>query len=163
GVRPVRAVGTSSACGVAIAVSAAAGYALHAPAGALPEYALGYVYLPAALGVAMASVLSAPLGTRLAHRITGTALRRVFALFLLLVRVSVPLPGWAGSVAATGGGDRGEGRGFVATPRHVVRMGQAPAGLCLAAVVLPGGAGFGRGHRLAAVAHHLAGLAGAGC
>jgi len=93
GVRPVRAVGTSSACGVAIAVSAAAGYALHAPAGALPEYALGYVYLPAALGVAMASVLSAPLGTRLAHRISGTALRRVFALFLLLVGVSVALSG----------------------------------------------------------------------
>lgn len=93
GVRPVRAVGTSSACGVAIAIASATGYAVHAPPGALPEHAIGYVYLPAALGVAMASVLSAPLGTRLAHAISGHALRRVFAVFLLLVGVSVALSG----------------------------------------------------------------------
>ena len=93
GVRPVRAVGTSSACGVAIALSAAAGYAVHAPPGALPQHAVGYIYLPAALGVAMASVLAAPWGTRLAHRLSGMALRRVFALFLLLVGVSVALSG----------------------------------------------------------------------
>ncbi|WP_246193647.1 sulfite exporter TauE/SafE family protein [Pseudoxanthomonas suwonensis] len=93
GVRPVRAVGTSSACGVAIAISSAAGYALHAPPGALPGHAIGYVYLPAALGGAMASVLAAPLGTRLAHAISGQALRKVFALFLLLVGVSVALSG----------------------------------------------------------------------
>ena len=93
GVRPVRAVGTSSACGVAIGLSSAAGYALHAPAGALPAHAIGYVYLPAAIGVALASVLAAPWGTRLAHRLSGNALRKVFALFLLLVALSVP---WSG-------------------------------------------------------------------
>ena len=93
GVKPVRAVGTSSACGVAIGLSAAAGFALHAPAGALPAHAIGFVYLPAAIGVALASVLAAPWGTRLAHRLSGEALRKVFALFLLLVAVSVP---WSG-------------------------------------------------------------------
>jgi len=93
GVRPVRAVGTSSACGVAIAVSSAAGYALHAPPGALPQHAFGYVYLPAALGVAMASVLAAPPGTRLAPANSGQALRQGVALFLLLVGVSVALSG----------------------------------------------------------------------
>ena len=93
GVRPVRAVGTSSACGVAIGLSAAAGYALHAPSGALPAHGIGYVYLPAAIGVALASVLAAPWGTRLAHRLSGNALRKVFALFLLLVALSVP---WSG-------------------------------------------------------------------
>lgn len=93
GVAPVRAVGTSSACGVAIGLASAAGYALHAPPGALPAYAVGYVYLPAAIGVALASMLSAPLGTWIAHRISGTALRRVFALFLILVGLSVALSG----------------------------------------------------------------------
>lgn len=93
GVRPVRAVGTSSACGVAIGLSSALGYALHAPAGALPAHGVGYVYLPAAIGVALASVLAAPWGTRLAHRLSGEALRKVFALFLLLVGLSVP---WSG-------------------------------------------------------------------
>lgn len=93
GVRPVRAVGTSSACGVAIGLSSAVGYALHAPPGALPALGVGYVYLPAAIGVALASVLAAPWGTRLAHRLSGEALRKVFALFLLLVGLSVP---WSG-------------------------------------------------------------------
>ena len=89
GVAPVRAVGTSSACGVAIGLSSALGYALHAPAGALPHYAVGYVFLPAAIGVAIASVLAAPYGTRLAHRLSGAALKRVFALFLVSVAVAL--------------------------------------------------------------------------
>ena len=89
GVAPVRAVGTSSACGVAIGLSSALGYALHAPAGALPHYALGYVFVPAAIGVALASVLAAPYGTRLAHHLSGPALKRVFALFLVSVAVAL--------------------------------------------------------------------------
>lgn len=89
GVAPVRAVGTSSACGVAIGVGSALGYMLHRPPGGLAEYAVGYVYLPAALGVAAASVFAAPFGTRLAHRISGPALKRVFALFLVGVAASL--------------------------------------------------------------------------
>ena len=93
GTAPVRAVGTSSACGVAIGIASAVGYALHAPPGALPAHAVGYVYLPAALGVAAASVLAAPFGTRLAHRLSGETLKRVFAAFLVLVGVSLLLGG----------------------------------------------------------------------
>ncbi len=89
GVVPVRAVGTSSACGVAIAISSALGYALHAPSGALPAHAVGYVYLPAAIGVAVAAVLAAPYGTRLAHRISGLALKRVFAVFMVVMGISL--------------------------------------------------------------------------
>ena len=86
GVQPVRAVGTSSACGIFIGLGSALGYALQAPAGALPlPGAVGYVYLPAAIGVALASVLAAPYGTRLAHALSGPALKRVFAVFLLAV------------------------------------------------------------------------------
>ncbi|MEO6517641.1 MAG: sulfite exporter TauE/SafE family protein [Pseudoxanthomonas sp.] len=91
GVAPVRAVGTSSACGVAIGLASALGYALHAPPGALPHYALGYVYLPAAIGVAVTSVLAAPYGMRLAHRISGLALKRVFASFLVAVAITLLL------------------------------------------------------------------------
>lgn len=90
GVRPVRAVGTSSACGVAIALASAAGYALNGPApGSLPAGSWGYVFLPAAVAIALASVLTAPLGTKIAHGISGLALRRVFAAFLLLVGTSL--------------------------------------------------------------------------
>ena len=86
GVVPVRAVGTSSACGIFIGLGSALGYALQAPAGALQlPGAVGYVYLPAAAGVAVASVLAAPYGTRLAHALSGPALKRVFAVFLMIV------------------------------------------------------------------------------
>lgn len=91
GVAPVRAVGTSSACGVAIGLGSALGYALHPPAGALGAHAWGYIYLPAAIGVAAASVLAAPLGTRLAHRLSGAHLKRLFAGFLVMVAISLLL------------------------------------------------------------------------
>ena len=95
GVRPVRAVGTSSACGVAIALASAAGYAAHGPAGAgLPPGSWGYVFVPAAIAIALASVLTAPFGTRLAHRLSGQALRRIFAVFLVVVGSSLL---WTGS------------------------------------------------------------------
>lgn len=93
GVAPVRAVGTSSACGVAIGLASALGYAAHAPDGALPQFAVGYVYLPAAIGVAVASVLAAPYGTRLAHRLDGRSLKRVFAGFLVAVALSLMIGG----------------------------------------------------------------------
>lgn len=92
GVPPVRAVGTSSACGVAIAIASAVGYMGFGPAqGTMPAGSIGYVYLPAALGVAITSILAAPYGTRLAHYISGTTLKRVFAVFLVLVAMSVLL------------------------------------------------------------------------
>jgi uncharacterized membrane protein YfcA len=85
GVAPVRAVGTSSACGVGIALASAAGYAAHAPAQAMPAGSVGYVFLPAAIGIGLASVLAAPLGVRIAHRVQPGTLRRIFAGFLLLM------------------------------------------------------------------------------
>lgn len=89
GVSPVRAVGTSSACGVFIALAAAAGYALQAPADVVPGVSWGYVYLPGAIGIALASVVAAPYGTRIAHAISGATLKRVFAVFLYLVGASL--------------------------------------------------------------------------
>lgn len=93
GVAPVRAVGTSSACGVAIGLGSALGYVFHAPSGALDAHAWGYVHVPAALGVALASVLAAPWGTRLAHRLGAAHLKRVFAGFLVAVAVALVLGG----------------------------------------------------------------------
>lgn len=90
GVRAVRAVGTSAACGFAIALASAAGYVIGgADAQGLPPGSWGYVYLPAAAGIAVASVLLAPAGAALAHRLRGQVLQRVFAGFLLLMGVAV--------------------------------------------------------------------------
>lgn len=95
GVAPVRAVGTSAACGFAIAVASALGfvYGGHEAAAILPAGSLGFVYLPAAGGIALASVLVAPHGVRLAHALSGAALRNVFAAFLVFMGLVVAFSG----------------------------------------------------------------------
>lgn len=80
-----RAVATSSACGLVLGV---VGAAVFLWAGrdhpGLPPHAVGYLYLPAFFGIAAASVLTAPLGARLAHSLPVPTLKRVFAVFLAL-------------------------------------------------------------------------------
>ncbi len=84
---PVRsAIGTSAAIGFPIAVAGAFGYLLNGiGATALPPWSLGYVNGPALAGIAAFSVLTAPLGARLAHTLPVASVKRVFAVFLLLV------------------------------------------------------------------------------
>ncbi len=93
GVKPVRAVSTSALCGFTIAVATVASYALtvRGPLHALPAGSVGYLYLPAALVTALGSMSFAPLGARVAHRISSHALTRIFAVFLLLVGTLIAL------------------------------------------------------------------------
>ena len=53
----------------------------------MPIGSWGYVVVPAALGIAATSLLAAPYGARLAHRLSGVTLKRLFAGFLLLVAI----------------------------------------------------------------------------
>ncbi len=87
GAVPVRAVGTSSACGIAIALASAAGYVGFANPPGMPTGSLGYVYLPAAIGLALGAVVAAPYGVRLAHQLSGQTLQRVFAGCLAVIGV----------------------------------------------------------------------------
>lgn len=81
-----RAIGTSAAIGFPIALAGCAGYIINGlHAAGLPEYSLGYVYLPALVGIVAVSMLTAPLGVRLAHRLPVDKLKRVFAVLLFLV------------------------------------------------------------------------------
>jgi uncharacterized membrane protein YfcA len=81
-----RAIGTSAAIGLPIAVAGTLGYIVNGlRGGALPDYSLGYIYLPALVGLAAASMVTAPLGARTAHRMPVQTLRRVFAVFLLVL------------------------------------------------------------------------------
>ena len=86
---PLReAVGTSAAGGLPIAVAGAAGFAVAGwTTPGLPPGATGYVYWPAFLALAPATVLFAPLGARLAHTVPIGLLRRVFALFVVVVGI----------------------------------------------------------------------------
>jgi uncharacterized membrane protein YfcA len=80
------AIGTSAAIGFPIAIAGTFGYiynGLNVPG--LPEYSVGFVYLPALAGLVCASVLTAPLGVRLAHSLPVDRLKRVFAIVLFIV------------------------------------------------------------------------------
>lgn len=79
-----RAIGTASAIGFSIAAGGTIGYiliGLHAAA--LPELHLGFVYFPALFWAAIASIVTAPLGAKTAHRSKVSLLRKWFALLLL--------------------------------------------------------------------------------
>jgi hypothetical protein len=92
GVTVRQAVATSAACGLPIAAAGAVSFALTGWGNtALPPQAIGYVYLPALIGVAASSILLAPLGAHLAHNLPTQVLKRVFALFLALLGVKMLL------------------------------------------------------------------------
>jgi uncharacterized membrane protein YfcA len=81
-----QAIGTSSACGLPIALGGAIGFMLMGWDEVwLPEYSTGFVYWPAWLGIVSASVLAAPLGAALAHRLPAQRLKKGFAIFLLIL------------------------------------------------------------------------------
>jgi len=87
----VKAVATSAVCGVFIAVAAALTYGQLNNPHTMPAHSLGYVYLPAALGVALTSMLSAPLGARWAHQLPANTLKQLFAFFLLVMALLLML------------------------------------------------------------------------
>jgi len=87
-----RAIGTVAAMGFPLAIAGAVGYAiagLDAPG--LPAWSVGFVYLPAFVGISIASMLVAPYGARLAHRLKGPTLRRIFAVFLIAIGTKVAI------------------------------------------------------------------------
>lgn len=87
-----KAVATSSACGLPIAVAGGLGFALTGWQNPhLPPGSSGYIYWPAFLGIVMSSMITAPLGARLAHRLPATTLKRVFAVFLAILGIRMLL------------------------------------------------------------------------
>lgn len=80
------AVASSAACGFSIAVAGTAAYVI---AGwnteGLPAYTFGYVNLPAFAIIIMTSMVTAPAGASLAHRLPEKTLRLFFGIFLLVL------------------------------------------------------------------------------
>lgn len=55
----------------------------------LPHWSLGYIYLPAWIGLAMGGICVAPLGAKISHRISAEKLKLSFALFLFVVAIKM--------------------------------------------------------------------------
>lgn len=83
-----RAVGTASALGLLIGVPGTIGFiisGLDVPG--RPPLSIGWVSLLGFIVIAPAQTLLAPYGAALAHRVSTTMLRRLFALFLVITAV----------------------------------------------------------------------------
>lgn len=90
GVAIHRAVATAAGFGVIIAVPSVIGFLLlDLPPEARPPYTIGAVNLPAFVLVIAMTLLTAPLGVRLAHAMDPGPLKRVFGVFLTLVALNM--------------------------------------------------------------------------
>ena len=86
------AIGTSAAIGFPIAVAGGAGYVANGLAvNGLPPHSLGFVYLPTLAGVVAASLMTAPVGARLAHRLPVGRLKKIFAFLLYVMGIKMAL------------------------------------------------------------------------
>ncbi|MEH8021358.1 MULTISPECIES: sulfite exporter TauE/SafE family protein [Rheinheimera] len=85
-----RAIGCAAASGIAIAVFGSLGYVI---AGwqhyQLSDGFVGYIYIPALLGIVATSVFTAPLGAKLTQRLPVLTMKRVFGVLLLLIAVKM--------------------------------------------------------------------------
>lgn len=85
-----RSISLSTVCGLVIAVTGTLGFILVGFNEInLPPYSLGFVYLPAALGVALGSPLFAFFGTYLHHRFKVTVLKRLFGVFVFVIGIKL--------------------------------------------------------------------------
>jgi len=87
-IRLQSAIATSAAVGLPIALTGAISYASHLSA-SIDGISFGYLVWPAVLSLAAGSIITAPLGARLAHRLPTEKLKRYFAIFLLFLSVQM--------------------------------------------------------------------------
>ncbi|HET8708420.1 MAG TPA: sulfite exporter TauE/SafE family protein [Pseudomonadales bacterium] len=84
-IRIQQAVGTSAACGWPIALSGAAGFIYTGWNKTLPAWSVGYIYLPALVGIAVTSIIFAKWGAQYAHKLPEAKLKKIFSAVLALV------------------------------------------------------------------------------
>jgi len=90
GVSMHRAIGTASALGLVIAAPAALGFiAIGWGLAHLPPFSIGYVNFLAWACIIPVSVVVAPIGARLTHKVDAVILRRGFAVLILLVALNM--------------------------------------------------------------------------
>jgi len=84
---PMRqAIGTSAALGLPIAVAGTIGYIVTGLGkDQLPALSVGYVYLPALVGIVIGTFVTVPWGAKAAHSMPVTRLTKIFAVILSIL------------------------------------------------------------------------------
>ena len=90
GLKMMNAIGTSAACGIPIAISGSISYMIVGlNENNLPDYSIGYVYLPATIIVGIMSSLTAKFGVNIAHRMKQKKLRIAFAFLVMIMALNL--------------------------------------------------------------------------
>lgn len=90
GIEMKRAIGTSSFCGALLGLAAALSFIVsgwNLPN--LPEYSLGYIYLPALAGITLTSFFTSKLGANVANVLPVPVLKKAFALLLVGIAINM--------------------------------------------------------------------------
>ena len=81
------AIGTAAAIGFPIAVAGTIGYIVSGiiQSRILPEYSLGYIYLPALAGIVVFSMITASMGAKITHIMQVATIRKIFVILLYVL------------------------------------------------------------------------------
>jgi len=92
GVSVRHSIGIATACGVMVALFGSLGYIITGfNLVNLPDWSLGYIYLPALLGIVISSSIFAPIGVKYASKLPVKTLKKFFAVFLIFVAIKMML------------------------------------------------------------------------
>ncbi len=85
-----RAIGTSSFCGAFLGLSGTisfivSGWGLEG----MPDYSLGYVYLPALFGITATSFFTSKMGASAANALPVPMLKKAFAVLLVCIAINM--------------------------------------------------------------------------
>jgi len=85
-----KAIGTSAAIGLPIAIAGTLGYLINGWSRySADNFTFGFVYLPAVIMISSTSYFAAPYGVKLAHRLPIATLKRIFAVLLILLSIKM--------------------------------------------------------------------------
>ena len=90
GIDMKKAIGSSAFCGMLLGLSGMLSFAVSGWGNTtMPEYSLGYIYLPAVLGITAASFFTSKLGATATSKLPVPILKKGFALLLIVIAVDM--------------------------------------------------------------------------
>lgn len=90
GLEMKRAIGTSSFCGALLGLAATLSFIYSGwNVAGLPEFSLGYIYLPALIGITFTSFFTSKLGANAANTLPVPILKKAFAVLLVGIAINM--------------------------------------------------------------------------
>lgn len=90
GIEMKKAIGSSAFCGMLLGTSGMLSFMVSGWGNsAMPDYSLGYIYLPAVLGITATSFFTSKLGATATSKLPVSTLKKGFALLLILIAIDM--------------------------------------------------------------------------